>query len=260
MGILNATPDSFSGDGLPSPAAVADLAARFEAEGADILDIGAESSRPGAEPLAPEIEIGRLLPALDAVRQRTSLPISIDTYHADVAKAALAMGADAINDIHGLQADPAMARTIAMRGAALIAMHNQRGHPHCELVGDIRAGFARSLRLAADAGIPDERIILDPGFGFGWAPGQNLEIIRRLPELQSEGLPILIGPSRKSTIGFILDTPVDDRLEGTAALVALSVARGADIVRVHDVRAMARVTRVADAVARANWRSDPAST
>jgi dihydropteroate synthase len=255
MGIINVTPDSFSGDGLGTDVAAAvALARRLEAEGADILDIGGESSRPGAAELSTAEECARVLPALSAVRQATALPISIDTHHAPVAEAALAVGADAVNDVWGLRRDPEMAAVVARHGAWLIAMHNQRGREFHDVVGDIRAGFAASLAIAARAGIDRTRIILDPGFGFGWTPEQNLEIIRRLPELRDLGQPLLVGTSRKSTLGYVLDAPVNDRFEGTAASVALAIAGGAAIVRVHEVARMRRVTKVADAIVRASWR------
>jgi dihydropteroate synthase len=256
MGIINVTPDSFSGDGLgiDVEAAVA-LARRLEAEGADLIDIGGESSRPGAAELSPAEECARVLPALRAVRSATSLPISIDTYHAPVADAALAAGADAVNDVWGLRRDPAMAKVVARHGAWLIAMHNQRGREFHDVIGGIRSGFDASLAIARTAGIAPSRIILDPGFGFGWTPEQNLEIIRRLPELQDVGYPLLIGTSRKSTLGYILDAPPHDRFEGTAASVTLAIAGGAAIVRVHEVARMRRVARVADAIVRGNWRS-----
>ena len=259
MGIINVTPDSFSGDGVNAdPGAAAALACRFEAEGADILDIGAESSRPGAQELDPAEELRRLLPCLRAVRAATGLPISVDTYHASVAEAALEAGADAVNDIWGLRRDPDMAAIAARAGCPVIAMHNQRGRTFHDVAGDIAAGFEATLAIAAGAGIPPERIILDPGFGFGWTPEQNLEMLRRLPELWRFDLPLLVGTSRKSTIGLVLDAPVDQRLEGTAATVAFSIAAGADIVRVHDVAAMVRVARMTDAIARAGWRQPPA--
>jgi dihydropteroate synthase len=254
MAVINVTPDSFSGDGLGGDVAAAvALARRFEADGADIIDIGGESTRPGAEPLAPEAEIARVIPAVTAIRAVTSLPISIDTTHAAVVEAALAAGADIVNDITGLRGDPAVATVAARHGAPVVAMHNQRGLKYHNVVRDIEAGFHETLRLAHEAGIPGSHIILDPGFGFGWTPEQNLEMLRRLPELWDLELPLLVGVSRKSTLGFVLDTPVEDRLEGTAAAVSLCVAGGADIVRVHDVREMRRVVRVADAIARANW-------
>ncbi len=255
MGIINVTPDSFSGDGIgDDPARAVELARDFEAAGADILDLGGESSRPGAEPLQPEEECRQVLPAIEAVRAATDLPLSIDTYHSAVAEAALGAGADIVNDIHGLRADPAMAETVARHGAALVAMHNQRGREFHDVVGDIRAGFGESLRLAEQAGIDTGRIVLDPGFGFGWTPEQNLELLRRLPELWDVEMPLLVGTSRKSTIGLVLGAPVEERFEGTAASIAASIAAGADIVRVHDVREMVRVAQVTDAIVRGNWR------
>jgi len=254
MGIINVTPDSFSGDGVATDVAAAvALARRFEACGADILDVGGESSRPGAAPLPPKDERERVVPAIAAIRSLTGLPISVDTCHAIVAEAALAAGADIVNDIWGLRHDAAMAEAVARSGAALVAMHNQRGREHHDVAGDIRTGFEATLALAEAAGIATGRVILDPGFGFGWAAEQSLEMIRRLPELWDFEAPLLVGPSRKSAIGFVLDAPVEERLEGTAAAVALAIAAGADIVRVHDMREMARVARVADAIARGNW-------
>ncbi len=256
MAIINVTPDSFSGDGTGGdPAKAAELARRFEAAGADIIDIGAESSRPGAEALDATTELERLMPSLEAVRAATSLPISVDTYHAATARRALEAGADIVNDIWGLRCDPEMARVAAEAGAPVVAMHNQRGRPFREVISDIACGFEASLAIAADAGIPPSRIILDPGFGFGWTPEQNLEMVRRLRELWRFELPLLLGPSRKSTIGFVLDAPVDQRLEGTAAVAALAIAGGVDILRVHDVEQMVKVARMADAVVRGRWRA-----
>lgn len=258
MAIINETPDSFSGDGLGGdPGAAISLARRFEAEGADILDVGGESSRPGATPLTIGEEIARVVPAIAAIRKSTSLPISIDTYHAAVADAGIEAGATMVNDIWGLRHDPEMAGVIARHGVAVVAMHNQRGRSFGDVAGDIRAGFVATLRIAEDAGIDPAKVILDPGFGFGWTPEQNLEMLRRLPELWDFELPLLLGTSRKSTIGLVLDLPVEDRLEGTAATVALSIAGGADMVRVHDVRSMSRVARLSDAVCRGNWRHTP---
>lgn len=260
MGIINATPDSFSGDGiLGHPELAARLARQFEAAGADMLDLGGESSRPGASPLGPEEELARVLPALVAIREASALPVSIDTYHASVARAAISEGATIVNDIHGMQFDPDMAGVIADTGAVIVAMHNQRGREFHDVIGDIRAGFEHSLCIARDAGIDDSCVILDPGFGFGWKHERNFEILRRLPELWNLGLPLLVGPSRKSSIGSLLRLPVDHRVEGTATAVALAIAGGADIVRVHDVAEMVRVARVADAVVRANWSDTPES-
>ncbi len=256
MAVLNITPDSFSGDGLGGDVAAAvEQARRFEAEGADMLDIGAESSRPGAEPLSEAEELARLLPSLRAVRRATTLPISVDTCHAGTAAAALEAGADMVNDIWGLRAEPEIAQAAARHGAPVVAMHNQRGREHRDVASDIRAGLRESLSIGRAAGIPAGHMILDPGFGFGWKPEQNLEMLRRLPELWDLEMPLLVGVSRKSTIGLVLDLPVEDRLEGTAAAVALSIAGGADIVRVHDVREMVRVVRMADAIVRGHWRA-----
>ena len=227
----------------------------MEAAGADILDVGGESSRPGAPELDPAEEARRVIPCVEAVRAASTLPISVDTYHASVADAALCAGADAVNDIWGLRFDAAMPTVVARHGAALIAMHNQRGRPFTDVVGDISAGFHTTLALCSEAGIPRERVIFDPGFGFGWTPEQNLEMLRRLPEFWRFELPLLVGTSRKSTLGLVLDAPVDRRFEGTAATVALSIAGGADIVRVHEVAEMARIARVSDAVVRANWKA-----
>jgi dihydropteroate synthase len=258
MGVVNLAPDSFSGDGIAGdPAAAAALASRFEAEGADLIDVGAESSRPGAAEVEPAVELARLRPSLEAIRCATALPVFIDTYHARVAEAALDAGADGVNDIHGLRRDRSMALLVAARGCPVVAMHNQRGRKPADVVAGIAAGFDATLAAAAAAGVAGGQIVLDPGFGFGWRPHENLEMVRRLPELWGFELPLLLGVSRKSTIGLLLDAPVERRLEGTAALVALGIAGGADIVRVHDVAEMARVVRVADATVRARWRHDP---
>ncbi len=252
MGIVNVTPDSFSGDGLALDAdAAVRLALKMRADGADIIDVGGESTRPGAEELPAEEEIRRVIPVIERLAKELDIPISVDTYKAEVARAAVEAGAHVINDIHGFRRDPATARVAAEFGAPAVAMHNQRGRDFHDTIGDVAAGLLESLRIAREAGLPQERIIVDPGFGFGWTVQQNLEMLRRLDELRVLGRPILVGTSRKSTIGAVLgDLPVDERLEGTAATVALVIARGADIVRVHDVREMARVVRVADAVAR----------
>lgn len=254
MGVINVTPDSFSGDGLgPDAAAAARQAAAFEQAGADILDIGGQSSRPGAPVLDAAEEARRVIPCVEAVSAASSLPISIDTFHASVASQAIAAGAGLVNDIWGLRFDPAMAGVVAAHGVPLVAMHNQRGREFHDVAADIRDGFQATLAICHRHGIAPDMVILDPGFGFGWTPEQNLEMLRRLPELWDFRLPILVGTSRKSTIGYVLDAPVDRRLEGTAATVALSIAAGADIVRVHDVAEMARVARVSDAVVRGNW-------
>ena len=251
MAIINMTPDSFSGDGLDLDLdAAVEQALRFEAEGADILDIGGESTRPGGAETTADEEIRRVLPVIERLAARTGTPVSIDTSKAAVAKAALAAGAHLVNDVWGLRHDAAMASVVAHSGAPAVIMHNQRGRAFHDVIGDVRAGLEESIALAEAAGVERDRLIVDPGFGFGWTVEQNLEMLRRLSELTTMGLPLLVGTSRKSTIGAVLDVPVEERLPGTAATVALAIAGGADIVRVHDVAAMRQVCRMADAVVR----------
>ena len=254
MGIINISPDSFSGDGLGADLpAVVEQALRFEEDGADFLDLGAESTRPGSTPVSPDEELKLLIPALEAIAFRVRVPISVDTYKAPVARQAIVSGATIINDIWGGKADPKLAEVAARSGAPLILMHNQKTRKYSRLLPEIFDSLNQSAELARQAGIPVESIILDPGIGFGKTPDHNLEILRRLPEFKALGYPILVGTSRKSTIGLVLDLPVEERLEGTAATVALSIAGGADIVRVHGVKEMARVCRMSDAVIR-GWR------
>lgn len=251
MGILNVTPDSFSGDGVLDPARAAEQAARMVEDGAGLLDLGAESTRPGAPAVTAEDEWARLAPVLRAVRAAVDVPLTVDTAKAEVAARAFEGGADALNDIHGLRRDARMAAVLAASGRPAVLMHNQRGRPASgDVIADIRAGFEESLRLARTAGVDERLLILDPGFGFGWPPAQNLELLRRLRELHAFGRPLLLGTSRKSTVGLVLGRAEDERLWGTAATVALAVQAGVDIVRVHDVRAMADVARMADAVVR----------
>jgi dihydropteroate synthase len=251
MAIVNATPDSFSGDGLAGDSARAAATAVGAAEaGADILDLGAESTRPGHAPISAEEELARLLPALRAIRPRVALPISIDTSKAAVAEAALAAGADALNDVRGLTRDPDLAAVAARFGVPVVVMDDAPPDGRGDLVTSVVRELARRLDRALAAGIAWERLIVDPGYGFGKDWRQNLELLRRQGELRVLGRPILAGTSRKSTIGKVLGAPPDDRLEGTAATVALAIAGGADIVRVHDVRAMVRVARMTDAVVR----------
>lgn len=251
MGIVNVTPDSFSGDGTRGDveASVAQ-ALRFQEEGADILDVGAESTRPGHASISADEELARLMPVLEALIPRASVPVSVDTYKSEVAQRALEAGAAMVNDVWGLKRDREIARLAAEYDAYLVLMHNQEGTEYDDLLKDVGASLRWSAETAQAAGVPRERIILDPGFGFGKTAEQSLEVLFRLPELRALGYPMLMGTSRKSTIGLVLDLPVEERLEGTAATVALSVAYGADLVRVHDVRAMGRVARMSDAVVR----------
>ena len=257
MGIVNLTPDSFSGDGLGSDVSAAvEQALRYEAEGADFIDMGAESTRPGHEPITAEEELGRLMPALEAIVSRIDLPVSVDTSKAVVARTAIAAGAAIVNDQWGLKSDTDIAVAAAQTGAGLILMHNQTGQHYDDLISDVASSLSASAKTAIDAGVPSGNIILDPGSGFGKTPDHNLEVLNRLGEFTSLGYPLLLGTSRKSTIGWVLDLPVGERVEGTAATVALAIAGGVDIVRVHDVRQMVRVCRMSDAVVR-GWR--PAS-
>ncbi|HWJ04126.1 MAG TPA: dihydropteroate synthase [Verrucomicrobiae bacterium] len=251
MGILNVTPDSFSDGGKFFDRAKAiDHALEMVELGADILDVGAESTRPNAEFVSAEDEWTRLMPVLEAILPNVTVPVSIDTYKAQVAERALQAGAHIINDIWGLQADPGMADVIAGYQAPVVIMHNQKGTEYRDLMGDIFKFFEHSLSLARKAGVKEENIILDPGIGFGKTTQQNLQVMARLGEFRSFGYPILLGTSRKSMIGNTLDLPVDQRVEGTAATVALGIAAGMDIVRVHDVKEMARVCKMSDAIVR----------
>ena len=251
MGILNVTPDSFSGDGLEGdPGAAVARALEMEAAGADIIDVGGMSTRPTHVEVEPAEELRRVMAVVPALVSQLHVPVSIDTFRYDVATAALETGAAAINDVWGLQREPRLAELAAESGALLFLMHNQEGTKYDDLLPDIAVSLARSVAAAEAAGVPRHRIVVDPGIGFGKTAEQNLEVLARLAELRSLGLPILLGTSRKSTIGKVLGTEVDDRLEGTAATVALGIAAGADMVRVHDVPQMARVARMTDAIVR----------
>ncbi|HEX5156527.1 MAG TPA: dihydropteroate synthase [Ktedonobacterales bacterium] len=266
MGILNITPDSFSQDGLAADGVASDAvvvtavarAQQMVADGAEMLDIGGESTRPsttGEPPLDATIERGRVVPVIAALTAvlPPSVILSIDTYKASVAEAALDAGASLVNDITGLHGDARMAGVVAARRVPVVMMSNLRGKPRHDPVSDVLRQLSISIEVALAAGIPWEYLILDPGFGFGLAGAENLRVLSRLRELRALGRPLLIGTSRKAHIGLVLGTPVDDRLEGTAATVALGIAQGADIVRVHDVRQMARVVRMSDAVVR-GWQ------
>jgi dihydropteroate synthase len=273
MGILNITPDSFSGDGLLASRDQSDFvqvaleqAQRFAEAGADMLDVGGESTRPGSQPIPLEQELERVLPVVRALANGLDVLISIDTYKAQVAEAALEAGAHMVNDVWGLRADPELAGVARRFNAPVILMHNRSSWVHAEvkerlggryvgmqyenLLEDVKRELLESVALARAGGVPDEQIILDPGIGFGKTVEQNLELIDRLGEIRQLGYPVLLGPSRKSFIGYTLDLPPDQRIEGTAAGVAIGIARGADIVRVHDVEYISRVVRMTDAIVR----------
>jgi len=270
MGILNLTPDSFSGDGLIRgtdfvEAAVAQ-AHRFVEEGADMLDVGGESTRPGSIPVTADEEMARVIPVIERLSQEVDLPISIDTYKAQVAEAALDAGASLINDVWGLRMDPDLGPLVAQRGVPVILMHNRSrpkdaaqserlggryvGVEYEDLMADLIRELRESIERSLEAGVVWEKIIVDPGIGFGKTVEQNLEILRRLGELRVLGRPVLLGTSRKSIVGYTLNLSPEERVEGTGATVALGIASGVDIVRVHDVKEMVRVTRMADAIVR----------
>lgn len=251
MGILNITTDSFSGDGVGKDMETAlARAKRLVAEGADIIDIGGESTRPDSRPVTPEEEINRVLPVIKMLSSEVDVPISIDTYKSGVARLALEAGANMINDVWGLRQDPDLACVAAEWGVPLIITANQRDMQYENIMTAVVDSLLGGMNLALDAGVAWENIIIDPGIGFGKTLEGNLEVLRRLGELKSLGRPILLGTSRKSMIGQVLDLPVEERLEGTAATVALGIANGADMIRVHDVLQMKRVAKMTDAVVR----------
>ena len=256
MGVLNVTPDSFSGDGLGSDVNTAlSRASRFIEEGVDIIDVGGESTRPsgiyeGVQEIQEEEEIRRVIPVIDAIKSRTNVLISVDTYKANVALAAVNAGASIVNDIWGMQRDPDMTSVISSTGCSVVLMHNTSNPDYSDVVQDTIFTLSEMVDRAVRSGVNKESILIDPGIGFGKTVKQNLEILRRLDEYKTIGRPLLVGTSRKSTIGNVLDLPVDERLEGTAATVALAIAKGVDIVRVHDVKEMIRVSRMSDAIVR----------
>lgn len=252
MGILNVTPDSFSDGGrwLERDAALRQ-AAKMAAEGAAIIDIGGESTRPGHSPVGAEEEAARVLPVIAAVKRETGLPVSVDTYRHETARLALEAGADMINDIWGLRYDGGeMARLIAQSGAACCLMHNRKSAEYRDFMPELLEDLRGTLDLAAAAGIARERIILDPGIGFAKSCEQNLTAMHRLDELAAMGCPVLLAASRKSVIGLSLGLPVEERLEGTLATTAIGVLRGATFVRVHDVKENLRAARMALAIRR----------
>ncbi|RJP55129.1 MAG: dihydropteroate synthase [Anaerolineaceae bacterium] len=271
MGILNVTPDSFSGDGIiakgDSVSVSVEQARAFLAAQCDLLDVGGESTRPGSAPVDAAAEQARVIPVIEMLaREFPDALISIDTYKADVAEAALTAGAHIVNDVWGLRADPNLAAVAARHNVPVILMHNRSnpasvevkaqlgnayiGAEYENLIEDVKRELMDSVDIARRAGIPDERIILDPGIGFGKTVSHNLELIRRLDEIRALGFPVLLGASRKSFIGYTLDLPPDQRVEGTAAAVAVGITRGADIVRVHDVLPISRVVKMTDAIVR----------
>jgi dihydropteroate synthase len=263
MGILNVTPDSFyDGGRYLDPQVAVDRAHQMVAEGADIIDIGGQSSRPGSDPVSEVEETERVLPVVSAVAKSVSAMISVDTYRAGIARAALDAGAHLINDISALRFDPALLGVVAEHRVPLILMHMQgmprtmQLNPHYEaLIDEVFAFLRERLGIARMAGVPAEHLLIDPGIGFGKGARHNLELLRKLHHFHALGQPLVIGTSRKAFIGWILGTEVHERLEGTAATVAEAIAQGADIIRVHDVLAMARVARVMDAIVRPRFDS-----
>lgn len=280
MGILNITPDSFSGDGLLAGideqrqgggeerivSIAMEQARRFVSAGVDFLDVGGESTRPGSAQISAEEELERVLPVIHALSREFDVLISVDTYKSEVAQAALEGGAHLVNDVWGLRADPGLAEVIARYNVPVILMHNRSSWVHAEikerlggryvgipfdnLLEDVKRELMESITLARAAGITEDKIILDPGIGFGKTVEQNLELLNHVDEICSLGYPVMVGPSRKSFIGYTLDLPPDQRLEGTAAAVVVSILRGADIVRIHDVEFMSRLVRMTDAIVR----------
>lgn len=258
MGILNVTPDSFSDGGqfFDKDAAIRRALEMVE-QGADIIDIGGESTRPESEPLILEEELERVMTVIGAIVSKINVPVSIDTYKSEVARQALDAGATIVNDISALRFDPKMVKLVAERGVPVILMHMlgeprtmQENPVYKDVLSEIAVFLTERAEFAVQNGVARNKIIIDPGVGFGKTLEHNLETIRRLPELKDLGFPIMIGPSRKRFIGHVLDLPVEERLEGTAAAVCYSIVQGANIVRVHDVKEMVRVARMIDALIR----------
>lgn len=257
MGILNVTPDSFSDGGRHFNLETAlQRALQMTAEGADIIDVGGESTRPGSVPVTAEEEAGRVIPVIAAIRSATSVPVSVDTSKAAVAEAALAAGAGMLNDVWGGTKDPEMLNLAARANVPVCLMHNRVEAIYTDVAGEVAAELSGSARAALAAGVKKENIILDPGIGFGKTPQHNLQLLKRLQEITGLGYPVLLGVSRKSVIGKVLDLPVDSRLEGTAATVAYGIMRGVKISRVHDVLAMKRVIRMTEALLKGELPGD----
>lgn len=255
MGILNVTPDSFSDGGRFNRIGRAvEHVAEMERDGADIVDVGGESTRPGYTPISVEEEAGRVVPMIRAIRMRTDIPISIDTYKAETARRALDAGADIINDVWGAKADPDMAKVAAEYGAPIVLMHNRHNTQYDNIIEDMKEDLRVSIRLALDAGVAPEKIILDPGIGFAKDYEQNLIVMNHLEDFHELGYPILLGTSRKGFIGKTLNVTVDHRVEGTGATVCLGIAKGCQIMRIHDVLPMVRMAKMMDTMLRGGHR------
>jgi dihydropteroate synthase len=262
MGIVNVSPDSFSGDGVSDIEMAVAQARRFVEDGADILDVGGESTKPGSSQISVEEEIKRVLPVIERLASKINVPISIDSSKYEVARQALEAGASILNDQWGLKTEPKLAELAAKRNVPIILMSNQRDRGgydagvgrdtayYEDVMVEVIASLQKNVAVAQQAGVPKENIIIDPGIGFGKTWQQDIEIIRRLKELKTLGLPVLVGTSRKSLIKMVLNLPANQRVEGTAATVAISIANGADIVRVHNVKQMVRVCKMTDAIVR----------
>ena len=256
MGIINATPDSFSGDGTALDLNASLLKAKeFIDYGVDVLDVGGESSRPSSiynevTQIEVEQELERVIPVIEAIRSISDIPISIDTWKSEVAKEAINSGASIVNDIWGLKKDSNMSAVVAQNHVGLILTHNGTSSKYKDVVKETVIEIKNMIRTALDNGISKHNIIIDPGFGFGKNSTQNLKILAQLDKYKEIGLPVLIGTSRKSTIGYVLDLPVEDRIEGTAATVAIAIAKNVDLIRVHDVKEMIRVAKMSDAIIR----------
>ncbi|QTN01288.1 dihydropteroate synthase [Sediminibacillus dalangtanensis] len=250
MGILNVTPDSFSDGGKYNDVATAvEQAVLMEKDGADIIDIGGESTRPGYTPVAVQDEIDRVIPIIQAVKEAVNIPISIDTYKPETAKQALKAGASILNDIWGAKRDPEMAKVAAVYDVPIVLMHNRETRDYSDLIEDMKKDLQESITVALEAGVKKENIILDPGIGFAKTPDDNLVVLRHLDQFKELGFPLLLGTSRKSMIGKVLDVPAPERDAGTGATVCYGVSKGAaDIVRVHNVKMMKHMTKMMDAM------------
>ncbi|MGP4070609.1 dihydropteroate synthase [Halobacillus sp. B29] len=249
MGILNVTPDSFSDGGrFNTVEGAVRRATAMEKDGAHIIDIGGESTRPGHEPVSEKEEIERVVPIIQAIHNEVDLPISIDTYKAEVARKAIEAGASIINDVWGAKKEPAIAKVAADYNVPIILMHNRNDRNYTSLIDDIKVDLEESINIAKQSGVKEGNIVLDPGIGFAKAKEENLAVMRNLHQFESMGYPLLLGSSRKSFIGTILDLPKDERMEGTGATVCYGIAQGVHIVRVHDVKSIARMTKMMDAM------------